>query len=105
MKYAYFKSVMNCLDLIVIILSYICMSFNIYRQVQVNNLLDQLLEKQERQFNDFTFLCYWQYQFNNVVSATIFLAWIKVCRKRFEELRLEFFFDFRSLNILVLIKQ
>ncbi|CAF0854393.1 unnamed protein product [Rotaria sordida] len=77
-KSAYFKSVMNCLDMIVIILSYICMSFNIYRQVQVNNLLDQLLEKQTRQYSDFTFLCYWQYQFNNVISATIFLAWIKI---------------------------
>ena len=78
MKRAYFKSVMNCLDLIVIILSYVGISFNIYRQVQVDNLLDKLLEKQTRQFNDFTFLCYWQYQFNNLISATIFLAWIKV---------------------------
>lgn len=78
MKGEYFKSVMNCLDLIIIILSYICMSFNIYRQVQVNNLLDELLQKEGRQFSDFTFLCYWQYQFNIVLSATIFLAWIKV---------------------------
>jgi hypothetical protein len=77
-KSAYFKSVMNCLDLIVIVLSYVCMSFNIYRQVQVNNLLDQLLDNQEKQYNDFSFLCYWQYQFNNLISATIFLAWIKV---------------------------
>ena len=71
---------MNCLDLIVIILSYVCMAFNIYRQVQVNNLLDELLQTQNGQFSDFTFLCYWQYQFNNIISATIFLAWIKVCR-------------------------
>ncbi|CAF3951966.1 unnamed protein product [Rotaria sp. Silwood2] len=78
MKSVYFTSVMNCLDLIVIILSYICMSFNVYRQVQVNNLLDKLLVKQTRQYSDFTFLCYWQYQFNNVISATIFLAWIKI---------------------------
>lgn len=79
MKRAYFKSVMNCLDLIVIILSYISIVFNIYRQVQVDSLLDQLLNKQSGQHNDFTFLCYWQYQFNNILSATIFLAWIKVC--------------------------
>ncbi|UJR20747.1 hypothetical protein I4U23_023865 [Adineta vaga] len=78
MKSRYFHSVMNCLDLIVIILSYICMGFNIYRQIQVNNLLDQLLQKQTRQYSDFTFLCYWQYQLNNVISATIFLAWIKI---------------------------
>lgn len=83
MKFAYFKSVMNCLDLIVIVLAYVCMSFNIYRQVQVNNLLDSLLVKENRQYNDFSFLCYWQYQFNIVLSATIFLAWIKVCRRWF----------------------
>ncbi|CAF1457858.1 unnamed protein product [Adineta steineri] len=46
--------------------------------VQVNNLLDQLLVKQTRQFSDFTFLCYWQYQFNSLISTTIFLAWIKI---------------------------
>jgi polycystin 2 len=73
MKLAYFKSVMNCLDLIVIIFSYICMAFNVYRQVQVNKLLDKLLTKEGRQYNDFTFLCYWQYQFNIMISATIFL--------------------------------
>ena len=69
---------MNCLDLIIIVLSYVCMSFNIYRQVQVNNLLDDLIEKEGRQFSDFTHLCYWTYQFNIVLSATVFLAWIKV---------------------------
>lgn len=78
MKGEYFKSVMNCLDLIVIVLSYISMSFNIYRQVQVNNLLDQLLTDDSTDHDDFSFLCYWQYQFNNILSATIFLAWIKV---------------------------
>ncbi|CAF0976109.1 unnamed protein product [Adineta ricciae] len=78
MKSQYFGSVMNCLDLIVIILSYVCMAFNIYRQAQVNNLLDELLQTQNGQFSDFTFLCYWQYQFNNIISATIFLAWIKI---------------------------
>ena len=93
MKRAYFKSVMNCLDLIVIILSYVCISFNIYRQVQVDNLLDKLLEKQARQFNDFTFLCYWQYQFNNLISATIFLAWIKVGAEDCRKMAFVFFLD------------
>lgn len=78
MRSSYFSSVMNCLDLLVIILSYVCMSFNVYRQLQVNSLLGKLLENESREFNDFTFLCYWQYQFNNVISATIFFAWIKV---------------------------
>ncbi|CAF1607821.1 unnamed protein product, partial [Adineta ricciae] len=77
-KLAYFKSIMNCLDIIIILLSYICIVFNIYRQVQVNLLLDALLQNDQTQYNDFSFLCYWQYQFNIIISITIFLAWIKV---------------------------
>lgn len=80
MKFSYFKSVMNCLDLIVIGLTYVCTGFNIYRQVQVNNLLDELIQTKERQFSDFSFLCYCQYQVNLILSVTIFLAWIKVNR-------------------------
>lgn len=69
---------MNCLDIIIILLSVICIVFNIYRQVQVDNLLDFLLEQKATRYNDFTFLGYWQYQFNIIISVTIFLAWIKV---------------------------
>ena len=69
---------MNCLDIVIILLSYVCIAFNIYRQFQVDNLLDQLLEQDVDKYNDFTFLCYWQYQFNIIISVTIFLSWIKV---------------------------
>lgn len=69
---------MNCLDVIIILLSYVCIIFNIYRQVQVDSLLSSLLKQQDDQYNDFTFLCYWQYQFNVIISITLFLAWIKV---------------------------
>jgi len=69
---------MNCLDIIIILLSYVCVAFNIYRQVQVDSLLDSLINRDDTQYNDFSFLCYWQYQFNIIISVTIFLAWIKV---------------------------
>lgn len=69
---------MNCLDIVIILLAYVCISFNIYRQVQVDSLLDSLINRDDTEYNDFSFLCYWQYQFNIVVSITIFLAWIKV---------------------------
>jgi len=88
---------MNWLDLIVISLSYVCIAFNIYRQVQVNNLLGQLLDQQPKQYNDFSHLCYWQYQFNNIISATIFLAWIKV---RW----ILFFFYQLSRNLFVIVE-
>ncbi len=68
---------MNCLDIVIILLSYVCIIFNIYRQIQVDTLLDTLL-LQPSAYNDFTFLSYWQYQFNIIISITIFLSWIKV---------------------------
>ncbi|UJR28851.1 hypothetical protein I4U23_010075 [Adineta vaga] len=77
-KFSYFKSLMNCLDIIIILLSYVCIIFNIYRQIQVDSLLDTLIQSDKREYNDFSFLCYWQYQFNIIISITIFLAWIKV---------------------------
>ncbi|CAF0862510.1 unnamed protein product [Rotaria sordida] len=78
LRIIYFKSIMNCLDIVIILLAYVCIAFNVYRQVQVDSLLDTLLENQIGKYNDFTFLCYWQYQFNIIISITIFLAWIKV---------------------------
>ncbi|CAF3527805.1 unnamed protein product [Rotaria socialis] len=77
-KLSYFKSVMNCLDIVIIMLSYVCIAFNIYRQVQVDSLLGALLENDQHHYSDFTFLCYWQHEFNIISSITIFLAWIKV---------------------------
>lgn len=78
LRLAYFKSIMNCLDVIIILLSYVCIIFNIYRQVQVDSLLNSLIQRGTDEYNDFTFLCYWQYQFNIIISVTIFLSWIKV---------------------------
>ncbi len=69
---------MNCLDIVIILLSYVCIVFNIYRQFQVDSLLGTLLQSQPNEYNDFTFLCYWQYQFNIIIGITLFLAWIKV---------------------------
>jgi len=73
----YFKSVWNVLDVLIILVSYVCIAFNVYRQVKVAQLLEDLLKSQDI-FADFEFLSYWQTQFNNVIAFTVFLAWIKV---------------------------
>ena len=73
----YFKSIWNILDVLIILISYICIAFNIYRQVKVGQILDELLANQNS-FADFEFLSYWQTQFNNIIAFTVFLAWIKV---------------------------
>ncbi|CAF2049019.1 unnamed protein product [Rotaria magnacalcarata] len=76
-KLHYFKTIWNILDIVIISISYICIAFNIYRQVEVGRLLDELLRDQNT-FADFEFLTYWQTQFNNIIAFAIFLAWIKI---------------------------
>ncbi|CAF3336661.1 unnamed protein product [Rotaria socialis] len=76
-KLYYFKTIWNILDVVIILISYICIAFNIYRQVEVGQLLDELLRDQNT-FADFAFLTYWQTQFNNIIAFTVFLAWIKI---------------------------
>merc|ERR1712142_626109 len=44
MKCGYFCSVWNCLDVLVIFLSFVSFAFNVYRTITVDNLLDTLLD-------------------------------------------------------------
>jgi hypothetical protein len=74
----YFKSVWNVLDVLIIVISYFCIAFNVYRLVKVEQILGRLLSNNQNTFADFEFLSYWQTQFNNVIAFTVFLAWIKV---------------------------
>ncbi|CAF4656456.1 unnamed protein product [Rotaria sp. Silwood1] len=76
-KLHYFKTIWNVLDVLIIIISYICIGFNVYRQIKVGQILDELL-KNQNSFADFEFLTYWQIQFNNIVAFAVFLAWIKI---------------------------
>lgn len=65
------------LDVLILALGLICIIFDIYRQVKVNELLESLLADDNKYF-DFNFLCYWQTVFNGTVAFMVFLAWIKV---------------------------
>ncbi|CAF4587465.1 unnamed protein product [Rotaria sp. Silwood1] len=76
-KFGYFKTIWNILDVVIILISYVCIAFNIYRQIKVGQILDELL-KDQKTFADFEFLTYWQTQFNNIIAFTVFLAWIKI---------------------------
>ncbi|CAF1457657.1 unnamed protein product [Rotaria sordida] len=76
-KFHYFKAIWNVLDILIILISYICIAFNVYRQIKVGQILDELL-KNQNSFADFEFLTYWQIQFNNIVAFAVFLAWIKI---------------------------
>lgn len=64
------------MDVVILLICYICISFNIYRLVKVNQVLDSLLANSS-QYPEFDSLSYWQSQFNNAIAVTAFLSWIK----------------------------
>ena len=60
-----------------IVISVICISFNIFRTISVGRKLETLLDHPD-EFPDFEFLSYWQTQFNSAIAITVFMAWVKV---------------------------
>ncbi|CAJ1066583.1 polycystic kidney disease 2-like 1 protein [Xyrichtys novacula] len=76
-KFAYFKSIWNILDIIVILLAIIAIAFNVFRTIKVDSLLGHLLEHPNI-YADFEFLAFWQTQYNNMNAVNLFFAWIKV---------------------------
>lgn len=73
----YFTEFWNWMDVIVIVISIVCICFNFYQTVTVESVLDSLLSSPEK-FADFESLGYWQMQFNYGVAITAFFAWAKV---------------------------
>lgn len=75
---AYFKmGIWSFVDILLIFLGVMCLVFNLFRQLKVDELLESLLQDDSK-FFDFDFLCYWQIQFNNGMAGMVFLSWIKV---------------------------
>lgn len=66
----------NILDVIIIIMSYACIGFDIYRVIAVNNILDGLISN-SNDYPEFDSLVYWQYMFDNTMALLAFLSWIK----------------------------
>uniref|UniRef100_A0A672UCG0 Polycystin-2 n=1 Tax=Strigops habroptila TaxID=2489341 RepID=A0A672UCG0_STRHB len=73
----YFRSLWNCLDILIIVLSVAAIGISIYRTSTVDMLLKKLLEDQNS-FPNFEPLAYWQMQFNNITAVTVFFVWIKL---------------------------
>lgn len=76
-KLKYFKEVWNCLDVIILLVCYICMIFNIYRVAKVNAVIDSLLVDNET-FPEFDALSGYQKMFDNAIAVTAFLCWVKI---------------------------
>ncbi|XP_040837280.1 polycystic kidney disease 2-like 2 protein isoform X1 [Ochotona curzoniae] len=76
-KYAYFKSIWNWLELLLLLLCFVSVSFYVYCNLQTYLLLGKLLQNTEK-YSDFYFLAYWHIYYNNIIAITIFFAWIKI---------------------------
>uniref|UniRef100_UPI00398EA1B4 polycystin-2 n=1 Tax=Pristiophorus japonicus TaxID=55135 RepID=UPI00398EA1B4 len=76
-KLHYFKSVWNCLDILIIVLSLVAVCINIYRTSIVSELLGELLENQNS-YPNLESLAYWQIQFNTMAAVIVFFVWIKI---------------------------
>ncbi|XP_058044069.1 polycystin-2-like protein 1 [Ahaetulla prasina] len=73
----YFTSIWNILDIVVILLSILAIGFHIFRTIEVNRLMGQLL-RNPNIYADFEFLAFWQTQYNNMNAVNLFFAWIKI---------------------------
>ncbi|ELW49349.1 Polycystic kidney disease 2-like 1 protein [Tupaia chinensis] len=73
----YLSSVWNVLDLVVILLSIMAVGFHVFRTLEVNRLMGELLQ-QPNTYADFEFLAFWQTQYNNMNAVNLFFAWIKI---------------------------
>uniref|UniRef100_A0A8D0WWM6 Polycystin 2 like 2, transient receptor potential cation channel n=2 Tax=Sus scrofa TaxID=9823 RepID=A0A8D0WWM6_PIG len=76
-KSAYFQSIWNWLELLLLVLCFVAIAFNVYCNIQISLLLGQLLKNTEK-YSDFYFLAYWHIYYNNIIAITIFFAWIKI---------------------------
>jgi len=66
----------NILDVVIVFIAYVCIAFDIYRVIAVNNLIDGLIANSS-QYPDFDSLTYWQSMFDNAMAFLAFLSWIK----------------------------
>ncbi|XP_015205288.1 polycystin-2 isoform X2 [Lepisosteus oculatus] len=74
---SYFIEFWNCLELILIVMSVVAISFNVYRTSEVHTLLESLQENPQK-YPDFHFLAFWQTQYNNMIAVNVFICWVKV---------------------------
>lgn len=73
----YFKSLWNCLDVLIVALSVVAIIMNVTRTAMVGNLLTGLLEN-HTVHPSFEPLANLQIQFNNMAAVIVFFSWVKL---------------------------
>ncbi|XP_030643868.1 polycystin-2 [Chanos chanos] len=73
----YFKSMWNCLDILIVALSVPAIILQICRTSAVSNKMKHLLENHS-EYPNFQPLAHLQVQFNNLAALIVFLSWVKL---------------------------
>uniref|UniRef100_A0A8C6QE58 Polycystin-2-like protein 2 n=1 Tax=Nannospalax galili TaxID=1026970 RepID=A0A8C6QE58_NANGA len=76
-KADYFKSIWNWLELLLLLLCFLTVSFYAHCNMQTFLFLGRLLKSTEK-YADFYFLAHWHVYYNNIIAITTFFAWIKI---------------------------
>ncbi|XP_070271038.1 polycystin-2-like protein 2 [Myotis yumanensis] len=76
-KFAYFKRIWNWLELLLLVLCFLTIFFNLFCKIQIFLLLEQLFKRTE-EYSDFYLLAHWCIFYNNILAIIIFFAWIKI---------------------------
>ncbi|XP_059178579.1 polycystin-2-like protein 1 [Physella acuta] len=75
--YRYFLDFWNILDVVLLLVAAVCITFNIYRSTTISSKLEALLQDPLK-YAAFENLGFWEVRFNNSVAITVFIAWVKV---------------------------
>ncbi|CAL8144331.1 unnamed protein product [Orchesella dallaii] len=73
----YWTDFWTYLDICILLMSYTCIGFSIYRHILVERNLEELI-KDPNSYANFYWLGFWESQYNNVVAVLVFLTWIKL---------------------------
>ncbi|KAM4810021.1 polycystin-2 [Rhinophrynus dorsalis] len=73
----YFRSLWNCVDIVIIVLSLTVIGIHLYKKSLEDEPLNKLLAD-PNVFPNFEALAYWQMHFNELAAAAVFFVWVKL---------------------------
>ncbi|XP_065358834.1 polycystin-2-like protein 2 [Calliphora vicina] len=73
----YFSSVWNFLDILVLMLSYLSLIYNLLHPWYMSDILNQIKAK-SYEFVSIDYICYWNLLYIDMMGICVFLVWIKI---------------------------
>ncbi|ALC38497.1 Pkd2, partial [Drosophila busckii] len=73
---AYFKSLLNLLDALILLFCYLALGYNVWHTIKVNDMLKKAKDSDSYQSLDV--LCFWNIMYVDMMAILAFLVWIKI---------------------------